>query len=250
MDTVSIALLQVESSDSSIWAPGGSVSMASAYSTTYFVVCLFYMPCMLVYFLDILSEMTILRINLRPRLFFQRGFSFLLPEPEVTQSRNKTWGYSRRPQSQSLPHIQLQPFEVSAQCRRWVYWKEEQREAERRKGKRQGNVSLYTGWRWAWVEMKPFTLGRVLSHRQQNCLWQIYSERKFSKDIIWRAKMQGRVQGGCVACVHSKGGHEGQRTILAFLGPCEDLDSCCICPVGGEFLKKRKGVQILSRQTE
>lgn len=195
-------------------------------------------------------KMTILRINLRPRLFFQRGFSFLLPEPEVTQSRNKTWGYSRRPQSRSLPHIQLQPFEVSAQCRRWTYWKEVQREVERRKGKRQGNVSLYTGWRWAWVEMKPFTLGRVLSHRPQNCLWQIYSERKFSKDIIWRAKMQGRVQGVCVACVHSKGGHEGQRTILAFLGPYEDLDSCCICPVGREFLKKRKGVQILSRQTE
>lgn len=56
MDTVSIALLQVESSDSSIWASGGSVSMASADSTTYFVVCLLYMPYMLVYFLDILSE--------------------------------------------------------------------------------------------------------------------------------------------------------------------------------------------------
>ena len=84
MDTVSIALLQVESSDSSIWDPSGSVSMASADTATYFVVCLFYMPRVLVYFLNILSEMTILRINLKPRLFFQRGFSFLLLEPEVT----------------------------------------------------------------------------------------------------------------------------------------------------------------------
>ena len=249
MDTVSIALLQVESSDSSVWDPSGSVSVASADSTTYFVVCFTCHVCWCTFctlYLKWLFWELIWDLGSSSRegfLSFCQNLRSLSPgtRPEDILDDHRV---------SPCPISNCSPLRSLLNAEGGHNGKKNRREGKRRKEKRQENMSLYTGWRWAWIEMKLFTLGRVLSHRPQNCLWQFYLERKFSTDIIWRAKIQGRVQGGCVACVHSKGGHEGQRKNLAFLGPFEDLDSCCVCPVDGEFLKKRKRVQILSRQTE
>lgn len=156
MDTVSIALLQVESSDSSIWDPSGSVSMASADSTTYFVVCFTCHVCWCTFwtfYLKWLFWELIWDLGSSSR----EGFLSFCQNLRSLSPGTRPGGYSRWPQASPRPisNCSLVRSLLNAEGGKSNNGKKSRREGERREGKRQENMSLYTGWRWAWVEMNP-----------------------------------------------------------------------------------------------